>query len=110
MLRHQYAEDSLVVRVGIRIRKLRMEQGLSLRNFGKQAGVHPFHVMAIELGQLAANTKTLRAIAKALGVAPLDLLNHDYENDDMGHIVEMMRKQPDCVHKIMLKVRPLVEN
>ncbi len=110
MLRHQYAEDSLVVRVGMRIRKLRTEQGLSLRNFGKQAGVHPFHVMAIELGQVATNTKTLRAIAKALGVAPLDLLNHDSENDDMGHIVEMMRKQPDCVQKIMLKVRPLVEN
>ena len=109
-MRHQYAEDSLVVRVGMRIRKLRIEQGMSLRNFGKQAGVHPFHVMAIELGQLATTTKTLRAIAKALGVAPVDLLNHDTENDDMGHLVELMRKQPDCVRKILLKVKPLVEN
>ena len=106
----QYANDSLVVRVGMRIRKLRIEQGMSLRDFGKVAGVHPFHVMAIELGQLAANTKTLRAIAKALGVAPLDLLNHDTENDDIGHLIEMMRKQPDCIQKIMHKVRPLVEN
>ena len=110
MLRQQYAEDSLVFRVGMRIRKLRMEQGVSLRNFGKQAGVHPFHVMAIELGQLAATTKTLRSIAKALGVAPLDLLNHGGEDDDMGHIVELMRKQPDCVQKIKLRVKPLVEN
>ena len=94
----------------MRIRKLRMERGLSLRNFGKVAGVHPFHVMAIELGQLAANTKTLRSIAKGLGVTPLDLLNHDAENDDIGHIVELMRKQPDCVQKIMLRVKPLVEN
>jgi transcriptional regulator with XRE-family HTH domain len=110
MLHQQFAEDSLVVRVGKRIRNLRKEQGISLRDFGKQAGVHPFHVMAIELGQLAANTKTLRAIAKALGVTPLDLLNHDTENDDIGHLVELMRKQPDYVRKIMLKVRPLVEN
>jgi len=110
MLRQQFAEDSLVVRVGMRIRRLRLEQGMSLRDFGKQAGVHPFHVMAIELGQLATTTKTLQAIAKALGVAPLDLLNHDAENDDLGHIVEIMRKQPDCVQKIMRKVRPLVEN
>jgi transcriptional regulator with XRE-family HTH domain len=87
-----------------------MEQGMSLRNFGKRAGVHPFHVMAIELGQLAANTKTLRSIAKGLGVAPLDLLNHDVENDDMGHLVELMRKQPDYVQKIMHRVKPLVEN
>lgn len=110
MLRQQYAEDSLVVRVGMRIRKLRMEQGISLRNFGKLAGVHPFHVMSIELGQLAANTKTLRCIAKALGVATFDLLNHDAENDDMGNLVELMRKQPEYVQKIMLKIKPLVEN
>jgi transcriptional regulator with XRE-family HTH domain len=110
MLRKQYEEGSLVVRVGMRIRKLRNEQGISLRDFGKRAGVHPFHVMAIELGQLAANTKTLRSIAKALGVAPLDLLNHDPENDDMGHLVELMRKEPDYVQKIKLRVKPLVVN
>ncbi len=110
MIRQQYAEDSLVFRVGMRIRKLRMEQGVSLRDFGKRAGVHPFHVMAIELGQLAANTKTLRSIAKALGVAPLDLLNCDPENDDMGQIIELMRRDPDCVQKIMRRVKPLVEN
>jgi transcriptional regulator with XRE-family HTH domain len=109
MLRHQYAEDSLVVHVGRRIRKLRKEGGESLREFGKRAGVHPFHVMAIELGQLAANTKTLRSIANGLGVAPLDLLNHNVD-DDIGHLVEMMRKQPEAVRKIMLRVRPLVEN
>lgn len=111
MLRNQqYAEDSLVVRVGMRIRKLRMEQGLSLRDFGARAGVHPFHVMAIELGQLAANTKTLRLIAEALGVEPLDLLNHDIDRDDIGHLVELMRTQPESVGKIMQRVRPLVQN
>ena len=110
MLRHQYAEGSLVARVGMRIRKLRTDQGLSLRDFGRRSGVHPFHVMAIELGQLAANTKTLRSIANALGVAPLDLLNHDIDGDDIGHLVEMMRKQPEAVGKIMLRVRPLVQN
>lgn len=110
MLRRQYAEDSLVIRVGMRIRKLRIERGLTLRDFGMQAGVHPFHVMAIELGQLATTTKTLQAIAKGLGVAPVDLLNHDAENDDIGHIVELMRKQPEYVRKIMDKVRPFVEN
>lgn len=110
MLRQQYEDGSLVVCVGMRIRKLRMEQGHSLRNFGKMAGVHPFHVMAIELGQLSANTKTLRAIANALGVTSLDLLNHDVENDDIGHIVELMRKRPDYVEKIKLRVKPLVEN
>jgi transcriptional regulator with XRE-family HTH domain len=110
MLRRQYAEDSLVIRVGMRIRKLRIERGLTLRDFGMRAGVHPFHVMAIELGQLATTTKTLQAIAKGLGVAPVDLLNHDAEHDDAAYIVELMRKKPEYVQKIKLRVKPLVEN
>jgi transcriptional regulator with XRE-family HTH domain len=97
MIKKQYTEDSLVAKVGKRIRALRTEQGVSLREFGKQAGLHPFHVMAIELGQLAANTKTLRAIAKQLGVAPIDLLNHDVEGNDIGFLLELMRTNPECI-------------
>jgi len=66
--------------------------------------VHPFHIMAIELGQMAANAKTLRSIAIALGVAPLDLLNCDSETNDLGHLVELMRKHPESVSKIMQRV------
>ncbi len=102
--RSQYAEDSLVFNVGMRIRKLRMERGESLRVLGARAQVHPFHVMAIELGQLAANAKTLRAIALALGVEPLDLLNYDTEESDLGHLVEWMRKHPESVLKIKQRV------
>ncbi len=110
MKREPYAPDSLVALVGHRIRRLRMEQGTSLREFGKKAGLHPFHVMAIELGQLAANTRTLRAIAGALGVAPSDLLNHDAENDNTGALFELMRKQPETIARIRTLVTPLVVN
>ncbi len=102
--RSRYAEDSLVFRVGMRIRRLRIERGVSLRALGKLAGVYPFHIMAIELGQLAANIKTLRSIAVALGVAPADLLNCDTEGNDLGRLVEMMRKHPESVPKIKQRV------
>ena len=105
MLRREFPEDSLVVRVSVRIRHLRKGQRMSLRSFGRLAGVHPFHVMAIELGQLATTTKTLGAIAKALGVTPVDLLNCDTKNDDIGHIVEAMRKRPECVGEVVARVR-----
>lgn len=82
---------------------------MSLRGIGKRAGLQPFHIMAIELGQVATNTRTLRAIAGALGVAPVDLLNYDTENDDIGHLLELMRKQPDYVRAVMSKVKPLVK-
>ncbi len=100
MTRKQYPEDSLVVRVGMRIRKLRLEQHISIRDFGKKAGLNPFHVMAIELGQLAANTRTLRLIASALGVSSLDILNCDAENDDLGYLIELMRTKPKAVQAL----------
>lgn len=105
MKKQQYPEDSLVAQVGKRIRALRNEQGTSLRDFGKKAGVHPFHVMAIELGQLAANTRTLQNIAGALGVKVYDLLDCN-ENDDHGQLIEMMRKQPESVRQVQLRVKP----
>jgi hypothetical protein len=46
------------------------------------------------------------AFAKALG-ALVDALNHDPKHDDILHLVELMRKQHDCVQKLMLKVKPL---
>jgi transcriptional regulator with XRE-family HTH domain len=107
MLRRHYAEDSLVFRVGMRIRRLRLERRLTLRDFGKLAGVHPFHVMAIELGQSAATTKTLQSIANALGVAPVDLLNCDIENDDMAYIVERMRQDPEAQRMLIAKLQGL---
>ena len=48
-------DEPLIKAVGERIRKLRLERGLSLREFGKRTDVHPWHIMAIELGQVAAN-------------------------------------------------------
>lgn len=109
MLKHQYADDSLVAQVGKRIRTLRNDHGATLREFGKLAGVHPFHVMAIELGQLAANTRTLRKIASALGVRPIDLLNCNVD-DNVGAILEMMRTQPDLTQKLKKQLKtPIVE-
>lgn len=108
-MKKTHPENSLVVHVGRRIRELRLEQGISLRNFGNRSGVHPFHVMAIELGQVAANARTLRSIATALGVTSSDLLNHDVESD-LGAILETMRLRPETIHVVHERVRILVQN
>jgi ribosome-binding protein aMBF1 (putative translation factor) len=89
-MKAQYPPDSLPAKVGQRIRTLRTGKGLCLRTLGKMASRSPFHIMSIELGRLAPNTKTLRSIATALDVAPADLVN--CENDDIENIIEMMRK------------------
>ncbi len=94
----QPTDEQLIIAVGQRIRQLRTERGHSLREFGKRSGVHPFYVMAIELGQLAANTRTLRAIANALDVRPVDLLN--VLNCDLEFIVEKLRTDPAAISTV----------
>jgi ribosome-binding protein aMBF1 (putative translation factor) len=91
-------EEQFIIAVGQRIRKLRSEHGYSLREFGKRSGVHPFHLMAIELGQLAANTRTLRAIANGLDVRLMDLLNTG--DDNLEFIVEAMRTNPMALESV----------
>lgn len=88
-------DQSFIISVGQRIRRLRLERGYSLREFGQRADIHPFHVMAIELGQLAANTRTLGTISKALGVSSADLLNT--VEDELGFIVEQLRVNPRAI-------------
>lgn len=45
-----------------------------------------------------------------LCVALLGLLNHDTDEDDIVHLVELMRTQPESVKKIKQRVEPLVKN
>jgi transcriptional regulator with XRE-family HTH domain len=108
-MRKQYAPDSLVVQVGIRIRYLRRKQGLSLSMFCALAGITPAHALSIELGQLACTVTTLRDIAKALDVRPYDLLNHDMHND-YGFIVELMRTRPHAVEPLRQYLKSLIVN
>jgi transcriptional regulator with XRE-family HTH domain len=102
-----YPPDSLVAQVGRRIRALRNERGVSLRAFGEAAGVHPFHVMAIELGQLSTSTKTLGLIAKELGLSSTDLLNHASDASHIEAIFELLRQHPALVAPTLQKVRRL---
>jgi transcriptional regulator with XRE-family HTH domain len=93
----------------MRIRKLRVERGLTIVDLIKRTGIHAAHIKNIESGKHSANARTLRAIAKALDVTPADLLNHDVD-DDIGYLVELMRKWPDCAKDILRRVKPLVVN
>lgn len=104
----QQTDEPLIFAVGQRIRQLRLERGLSLREFGKHADVHPFHLMSIELGQLAATTKTLGAIARALDVTLADLFN--MADDDLGAIAETMRRDPSTMKTVRAYATRLVVN
>lgn len=89
--------------VGARIEALRIERGLSLRALAQKTGCFTTHLSLIEYGLGSCTVVTLGKVARALRVRPFDLLNHTPENDDMGYIVEVTRRDPKM--RAMVKAR-----
>jgi transcriptional regulator with XRE-family HTH domain len=55
------------------LRRIRLEQFLSQAELARRSGVHPLTVTRLESGKTAPSTRTVRALAEALGVMPSDL-------------------------------------
>jgi transcriptional regulator with XRE-family HTH domain len=81
--------------VGARIQILRLERGLSLRMLAAIAKCCPFSISRIETGRSSVRMQMLRKLARALEVEPIDLLNVDSENDDVGYVIEKIRQDPE---------------
>jgi transcriptional regulator with XRE-family HTH domain len=55
------------------LRRLRVERFLSQRELARQAGLHAITLVRLEAGGTAPSTRSVRALAAALGVEPRDL-------------------------------------
>ena len=55
------------------LRRLRLEQFLSQAELARRAGVHALTITRLEAGTTAPSTRTVRALADALGVEPREL-------------------------------------
>jgi len=62
-------------RLGRRVRQLRLERGLSQEALGELAGLDRTYISSTESGRRNVTIQTINKLAKALGVAPADLLN-----------------------------------
>ena len=52
------------------LRRLRLERFLSQAELARRSGVHALTVTRLESGRTAPSTRTVRALAEALGVQP----------------------------------------
>lgn len=95
MPRRKPTEDEFARQVGARIRDLRLERNLSLRRVAEVGGCSVDGLKEIELGRSKIGTRTLIRIAQGIGVQLFDLLNT--QNDDVGYVIEQMRRRPECV-------------
>ena len=64
---------------GQRLRKLRVEQALSLRALGERTGVAYDTINKLELGYRPARLTTIRKLAEALDVEPKELMKREEE-------------------------------
>ncbi len=58
---------------GMKLRALRERQALSLRDLSDVSGVNYNAIWRIEVGRTGAQPRTVRRLAKALGVKPHEL-------------------------------------
>ncbi len=59
---------------GARLRELRTERALSLRELASMTGVSYDGIQKYEVGKRRAHPRTIRRLAEALGVEPKDLM------------------------------------
>jgi transcriptional regulator with XRE-family HTH domain len=63
------------------LRRLRVERFLSQRELARQAGLHAITLVRLEAGGSAPSTRSVRALAAALGVEPRDLATPEEVGD-----------------------------
>src|SRR5581483_3164925 len=59
------------------LRRLRLERFLSQADLARRAGMHPITLTRLEAGSGAPSTRSVRALAEALGVEPSALATPD---------------------------------
>jgi transcriptional regulator with XRE-family HTH domain len=55
------------------LRRLRLESFLTQAELARRSGVHALTITRLESGRTAPSTRTVRALASALGISPREL-------------------------------------
>lgn len=72
------------------LRRIRLSQFLSQAELARRSGVHTLTITRLETGRTAPSTRTVRALADALGISPANLATpEEVAEADRGH-----RKRP----------------
>jgi transcriptional regulator with XRE-family HTH domain len=72
------------------LRRIRIERFLSQRELARLAGVHAITLVRLEAGTTAPSTRTVRALAGALGVEPGQLTSPE----EVAELRRVLRKSP----------------
>jgi transcriptional regulator with XRE-family HTH domain len=98
--------DATTLKVGERLRQLRLEHNMSLAQLAEAAGISKGHLSSVEHGLAAITVETIARLARALDTTSPCLLTFP-EEDDRAHIAEILRKMPD--HEVAKLKRELTK-
>ncbi len=66
-----------LAKLGLNLKKYRLEKGLTQENLAEKVGIHPTYVGKLESGKNNPSTKMLYKITRALGIKLSDLFDFD---------------------------------
>lgn len=80
----------------LRLKQMRTERGLTVAQLGEMAGIAASYVSALENHKRPPNARTLEALARALKVEPLDLVDDPRLTAEIqAHLEIMQRLTPE---------------
>jgi transcriptional regulator with XRE-family HTH domain len=85
--------DPYALKVGLRIRALRLERNMSLTELAEAAEVSRGHLSGIERGLAAITIQTISRLAKGLGLPALYVVASPVD-DECDQVMELVRKLP----------------
>ena len=83
--------DATTLKVGERLRALRLEHNMSLAQLAEAAGISKGHLSSVEHGLAAITVETIARLARALETSPPCILTFP-EEDERAQIAELLRK------------------
>lgn len=102
--------ESSALKVGERLRELRLERNMSLAELADAADLSKGHLSSVEHGLAAITVQTISRLAKGLGVPALYLLTFPAD-DDRDQIAELVRKLPAAeVAKLRRELTKMVKD
>ena len=79
-----------------KLRRARLGQFLSQAELARRSGVHPLTVTRLESARTAPSTRTVRALAQALGISPAELATpEEVAEADLRHRQHAIRQITD---------------
>lgn len=102
-----YNVDSITIRLGERIRRLRKERGLSQEQLGEKSGLHTNYIGQIERGEKNLTIESLQKVAIGLDI-PIGQLFQNIElveeNSELYEIIELLSRRAPKDYEMVLQI------